>query len=109
MPEFVVDAHGNRHWPAGSGGRGRFAPKDAKTPKGAGRGPRKKAPPPPAAASWADVRGRLAAASVDDLLGAFATLSRAHAGAARDRALEELDAELARREAKALAVDDDHQ
>lgn len=56
-----------------------------------------------------EVRGRLQAASLDQLLDAFSAIS-AGPPAGRDRALRELDAELARREGTAaLTVRDDHQ
>lgn len=56
-----------------------------------------------------EVRGRLRAATLDQLLDAFHAIS-AGPPAGRDAALAELDAELARREGTAtLTVEDDHQ
>lgn len=120
MPEFVTDAHGNRHWPAGTPGRGRFAPKDAAAPATAKKATKKAAAKRRApvrnpeqsssAGEWSRVRGRLATATVDELADAFRAISTGRGGPARDRALAELDAELARREGVAeLTVQDDHQ
>jgi hypothetical protein len=120
MPDFVTDAHGNRHWPAGTPGRGRFAPKDAaaaakkapakKATKRTPAGRPRKAAKGGAGDGWAGVRGRLSSATVDELADAFRAISTGAGGPARDRALAELDAELARREGVSeLTVQDDHQ
>lgn len=109
-----------RHWPPGSGKRGgQFMPRDADADAAQveppsrgptrGRRPTQPARPEPApAAGWASVRERLSAATVDQLTDAFAEISRGQAGPAMDRALAELDAELARREGtSSLTVRDD--
>lgn len=104
---MTVDAHGNVHDPR----NGRFARKDA--PAAAPRARAK-----PAAnkritgkgnPSIEQVRAQLRAATLDQLLDGFAAISRQPAGAGRDQSLQELDAELARREGTAaLTVTDDH-
>jgi hypothetical protein len=110
----------NEHWPAGDKRGGQFMPKaggpaEPTTPKQ--RRPKAPARPKPetrtsdvraAGATWEAIRPKLAAATVDQLTDAFRSLSALPAGAGRDRALVELDAELARREGSVDIQDDPH-
>lgn len=99
--------HAFEHGAAGTG-RKHFTERNPKPAKYSRSAPPTPSPEETRAVAQAEMHTRLAAATIDQLTDAFHAISQRPAGPGRDKALRELDAELARREGiPHLQVEDD--